>query len=142
MPDDEPQPAPATLGAAAESLVIRPLPGDRGLALEGEADTNGRQALQAALRNMARAGLDGWELDLAGLRFIDVSCTREIIEAIERLRPARVRLRHPPRAFRRIAGCLRQEPMAGTTRPESALFPRSGMPMTTRMRRPRRKLHR
>ncbi len=110
MPD-EPQATPATLTVTGEGLIIRPFPGGRGLVLEGEADTNNRQALQAALRNMARAGLDGWDLELAGLRFIDVSCTREIIETIERLRPARVRLRHPPRAFRRIAGCLR--PAAG-----------------------------
>lgn len=105
---DQPQPAPAGPGTAAEALIIRPLPGDRGLALEGEADANSRQALREALNGMAGHGQRELHLELAGLRFIDVSCTREIVEVIESSRLAwiRVRLHHPPRALRRIAGCL------------------------------------
>jgi anti-anti-sigma regulatory factor len=105
---DEPQPAPAGPGTAAEALIIRPLRGDRGLALEGEADANSRQALRKALHGMASHGQRELHLELAGLRFIDVSCTREIIQVIDCLRLARVqvRLHHPPRALCRIAGCL------------------------------------
>ncbi len=108
MPDKA-QPAAAGFTAAGQTLIIRPLPGDRGLALDGEADTNSRQALREALRGLARTGPPDVDLELARLRFIDVSCMREIAEAIERLRPAPVRLRHPSRTFRRVAGCLLPE---------------------------------
>ncbi|HLH59148.1 MAG TPA: STAS domain-containing protein [Streptosporangiaceae bacterium] len=114
MPDESQSATAAS--AEGQGLIIRPLPGDRGLALDGEADTNSRQALREALRGLTGAGHPHVDLELAGLQFIDVSCMREIIWAIEHLRPVQVRLRHPSRTFRRVAGCLapgKRRPRAG-----------------------------
>lgn len=113
MPD-EPRPAADAFAATGpphpQSLLIRGLPGGRGLALDGEADINSRPALREALRGLAGTGAASVDLDLAGLRFIDVSCMREITQGIERLRPMRVRLLHAPRTFRRVAAFLAPGP--------------------------------
>lgn len=105
---DGPDPAPASPAAMAGPLVISPLPRRRGLLLAGEADTNSRRALHDALAGMPAGGPGPYDfhLELAGLRFIDVSCTREIILAAERHPTARLVLHHPPFAFRRIAALL------------------------------------
>ena len=42
-------------------------------------------------------------LELAGLTFIDVSCTREFVTLAGFARPARVILHNPPWAFQRIS---------------------------------------
>jgi STAS domain len=95
--------------------MICPLLRRRGLLLAGEADTNSRRAVHDALADMqAGPGPYDFHLELSGLRFIDVSCTREIILAAERHPAARLVLHHPPFAFRRIAALLRPEGAAWT----------------------------
>jgi STAS domain len=108
---DGPDPAPASPAETAEALVICPLRRRRGLLLVGEADTNSRRALHDALADMPAGGPGPYDfhLELAGLRFIDVSCTREIIVAAERHPAARLVLHHPPSALRRVAALLRPE---------------------------------
>lgn len=113
---DGPDPAPAGPAATAGALVICPLLRRRGLLLAGEADTNSRRALHDALAGMPAGGPSPYDfhLELAGLRFIDVSCTREIILAAEGHPAARLILHHPPFSLRRIAALLWPEGAAWT----------------------------
>ncbi len=100
------QPAPGPT-VAAGTLSIRRLAGRHGLLLDGEADLNSRGALRGALRAMLSDVLsDGpgeIHLELAGLIFIDVSCTRELLMLAQFPHPARVILHDPPWSLRRIA---------------------------------------
>lgn len=93
----------------AGELIIRPLACRRGLILAGEADIRSRHVLHDALGEIAADGTGEFHLDLAELRFIDVSCTREIIMAAEQQPGAQLVLHHPSRALRRISALLRPE---------------------------------
>jgi hypothetical protein len=95
------QPAPGS-AVAAGTLTIRRLAGRRGLLLDGEADINSRGALRDALHALLSDGPGEIHLELAGLTFIDVSCTRELVTLTQFPRPARVILHNPPWPLQRI----------------------------------------
>ena len=63
---------------------------------------NSRGALRGALRALMPAGSGEIHLELAGLTFIDVSCTRELVTLAQFARPARVILHNPPWSLQRI----------------------------------------
>jgi hypothetical protein len=98
---DVSRPAPCST-VTAGALTIRRLAGRRGLLLDGEADVNSRYALCRALRALLSDGPGEIHLELAGLTFIDVSCTRELLTLTQFPRPARVILHNPPWSLRRI----------------------------------------
>ena len=95
----QPAPCPAV---AAGTLTIRRLAGRRGLLLDGEADLNSRGALRDALHALLCDDPGEIHLELAGLTFIDVSCTRELVTLTQFAHPARVILHNPPWSLQRI----------------------------------------
>jgi anti-anti-sigma regulatory factor len=90
----------------AGPLAIRPLRGRAGLVLAGEADITTRDALRAALAALPADGAGDIHLDLTGLRFIDVCCTRELIAITERHPAVRLIAHDPPPCLRRITALL------------------------------------
>jgi STAS domain len=96
---DRRQPRPGT-------LTIRPLQDRAGLILAGEADLTARDTLHAALAALPADGTGDIHLDLAGLRFIDVACTRELIALTGRHPAARLIAHHPPASLLRITALL------------------------------------
>jgi STAS domain len=95
----QPAPGPAV---AAGALTIWRLAGRHGLLLDGEADVNSHGALRGALRALTSDGPGEIHLELAGLTFIDVSCTRELVTLTQSPHPARVILHNPPWSLQRI----------------------------------------
>lgn len=98
---DGSRPAPCST-VTAGALTIRHLMGRRGLLLDGEADVNSRGALRGALHALLCDGSGEIHLELAGLTFIDVSCTRELVTLTQFAHPARVILHNPPWPLQRI----------------------------------------
>jgi STAS domain len=84
------------------ALAIRLLPGCTGLALTGDADITARSALHAALAALAADGAGEVHLDLTGLCFIDVACTRELFAITDRCPALRLIVHHPPASLLRI----------------------------------------
>jgi STAS domain len=74
-------------------LTIRPLQDRAGLTLAGDADITTLDALRAALAALPTGDI---HLDLSGLRFIDLACTRELIALAERHPAARLIAHDPP----------------------------------------------
>ena len=95
------RPAPCST-VTAGTLTIRHLAGRHGLLLDGEADLNSHCALRDALRALLSDGPGEIHLELAGLTFIDVSCTRELVTLTQSPHPARVILHNPPFSLQRI----------------------------------------
>jgi hypothetical protein len=90
-------------------LTIRPLRCRTGLMLAGEADCTTHDRLHTALTTLTTLPTDGngeLHLDLAGLRFIDVCCTRELIAISERHPAVRLIVHCPPAVLRRITAIL------------------------------------
>jgi hypothetical protein len=87
-------------------LAIRPLRGRAGLMLAGEADITTRDALRAALAALPADGAGDIHLDLTGLRFIDLCCTRELIAFTGRHPAVRLIAHDPPACLRRITALL------------------------------------
>jgi anti-anti-sigma regulatory factor len=83
-------------------LTILPLPGRAGLMIAGEADITTQDALRAALAALAADGTGDIYLDLTGLRFIDLSCTRELIAITGRHPGVRLIVYDPPACLLRI----------------------------------------
>jgi anti-anti-sigma regulatory factor len=98
---DRSQPAPGST-VTADTLTIQRLAGRHGLLLDGEADINSRHALRDALRTLMSDGPGEIHLELAGLTFIDVSCTRELVVLTQFPRPVRVILHNPPWSLQQI----------------------------------------
>jgi Hemerythrin HHE cation binding domain len=90
----------------AGTLIIRPLPGCRGLLLAGEADLNTRDTLRAGLAALPADDTGELHLELAALQFIDVACARELIALTWRHPAARVVAHHPPDSLLRITALL------------------------------------
>ena len=88
------------------SLSTGPLAGQQGLFLAGEADITGRCVLHEALSVELAGGAGAVHLELAGLRFIDVGCAREILAATAQHPGAHVIIHHPPVALRRIVSLI------------------------------------
>jgi hypothetical protein len=110
---DRRQPRPGT-------LTIRPLQDRAGLILAGEADLTARDTLHAALAALPADGTGDIHLDLTGLRFIDVACTRELIALTGRHPAARLIAHHPPASLLRITALLYPDAtmeFTGTSRP-------------------------
>ena len=107
-------------------FTVRPLPDRTGLIVAGEADLTVKDVLRAALAALPADGTGDIHLDLAGLRFIDVACTRELIGAARRRPATRVVIHHPPAALLRITALL--DPGASTrfTGDSSPAHPRPG----------------
>jgi STAS domain len=99
-----PRPSPGT-----GTLTIRPLRGRAGLMLAGEADITTRDALRAALGALPADGTGDIHLDLTRLRFIDVSCTRELIAITERHPAVRLIAHDPPTSLLRISALIYSE---------------------------------
>lgn len=112
------EPAPAS---PAGALVIRPLPSGHGLLLQGQADINSRPVLRAALRAAATDRPHHLHLELAGLRFIDVCCTREIVAFTEHHPGMRVTLHHPPPGLLRITSLAWPEANLDVTGPDGQI---------------------
>jgi hypothetical protein len=91
------------------TLTIRPLKGRAGLTLAGEADITTLEALRAALGALSADGTGDIYLDLTGLRFIDVSCTRELIAITERHPAVRLIAHDPPASLLRITALIYPE---------------------------------
>ncbi|HJY01902.1 MAG TPA: STAS domain-containing protein [Streptosporangiaceae bacterium] len=91
------------------TLTIRPLQGRTGLILAGEADITTLDALRAALAALPADGAGDIDLDLTGLRFIDVSCTRELIALTERHPAVRFIAHDPPASLLRITALIYPE---------------------------------
>ena len=135
MPDRFAPPPSPGMG----TLTIRPLQGRAGLMLAGEADITTRDALRAALAALPADGTGDIHLDLTGLRFIDLSCTRELIAITERHPAVRLIAHDPPASLLRITGLVYPEAkitiIAGSGRdtgtadrpgPDADLAPRAG----------------
>jgi STAS domain len=88
------------------TLTIGPLPRGTGLVLAGEADITTRDALRAALAALPADGTGDIHLDLAGLQFIDLSCTRELIAFTERHPCVRLIAHDPPASLLRITALI------------------------------------
>lgn len=91
-------------GNGPGALTVRPLAGRVGLRLEGEADLTGQPRLSealAALPPVARI-----HLDLAGLDFVDVAATRQLIALTQQPPYPRLILHDPPPALIRLTGLL------------------------------------
>ena len=102
MPDCfAPRPFPGT-----GTLTIRPLQGRAGLMLAGEADITTLATLRAALAALPADGTGDIHLDLTGLRFIDVSCTRELIAITGRHPAVRLIAYNPPASLLRITALV------------------------------------
>jgi hypothetical protein len=116
------------------TLTIRPLQGRVGLMLAGEADITTQDALRAALAALAADGTGDIHLDLTGLRFIDLSCTRELIAITGRHPAVRLIAHDPPASLLRITALTYPQAnitfMAGPARtPEpAARHAKSAMP--------------
>jgi STAS domain len=88
------------------TLTIRPLPRGAGLVLTGDADITTRDALRAALAALPADGTGDIHLDLTGLRFIDLSCTRELIAFTGRHPCVRLIAHEPPASLLRITALI------------------------------------
>ena len=91
------------------TLTIRPLQDRTGLMLAGEADITSRAMLHAALAALPAESTGEIHLDLTGLRFIDVSCTRELIAIADRHPAVRLIGHNPPPSLLRITALLYPE---------------------------------
>ena len=91
------------------TLTIRPLQGCAGLMLAGEADLTNRGTLRASLAALPADGTGEIHLDLTGLRFIDVCCTRELIAITDRHPPVRLIAHDPPASLLRITALMYPE---------------------------------
>jgi anti-anti-sigma regulatory factor len=85
-------------------LAVRPLAGRTGLRFEGEADSTVQPQIREALTTLTPAATI--HLDLAGLDFIDVACTRELIALTWQPPRPRLILHDPPPSLIRIIGLL------------------------------------
>jgi hypothetical protein len=88
------------------TLTIRPLQGRAGLMLAGEADITTQDALRAALAGLPADGAGDIHLDLTGLRFIDLCCTRELIAITGRHPAVRLIAHDPPTSLLRITALI------------------------------------
>jgi len=86
-------------------LTITSLADRVGLRLDGEADMSTQDQLRQALAGLP-VDAGAVHLDLAGLRFIDVICTRELMSRTVRHPHQRLILHSPPATLRHMIGLL------------------------------------
>jgi anti-anti-sigma regulatory factor len=92
-----------------DELAIHPLHDRTGLTLAGEADCAARDRLHTALTTLPADSAGDIHLDLTGLGFIDLCCTRELVAITERHPAARLIVYRPPATLRRIIALLYPE---------------------------------
>jgi ABC-type transporter Mla MlaB component len=90
--------------AAGPVLRLEPLPGRTGLRLTGSAGYDTREAVRTAAAVVTRSPGGDVELDLSGLRHLDISSLATLAEAARRRRDGRLRLLHAPEPLRRLLG--------------------------------------
>jgi anti-anti-sigma factor len=86
-------------------LSITALPDRVGLRLEGEADMSTQDQLRQALTELP-TDASAVHLDLTGLRFIDVICTRELMSLVVRNPGRRVILHSPSETLQHMINLL------------------------------------
>jgi len=92
-------------GDGPGALTVRPLADNRaGLRLEGEADLTGQPRLREALAALPPAARI--HLDLAGLDFIDIAATRQLIALTQHPPRPPLILHDPPPALIRLTQLL------------------------------------
>jgi STAS domain len=107
-------------GPRPGALTISPLPDRTGLVISGEADLTVKDMLHEALAALPANGASDIHLDLSGLRFIDVACTRELIALTSRHPASHVIMHDPPAALLCISALLSPDAsigLAGAPRP-------------------------
>ncbi|MDH6227223.1 MEDS domain-containing protein [Streptomyces sp. MJP52] len=85
-------------------LRLAPLPGRTGLRLTGSAGYDTRYAMRSAAAVVSRSPGGDVELDLSGLRHLDVSSLAVLAEAARRRDRGGLRLLRPPEPLRRLLG--------------------------------------
>ncbi len=110
---------PSSWAHGVSPLVITSLPGRAGLRLVGEVDVINHGQFRSALAALLANCPATIHLDTAGLRFIDVAGTGEIITALRSRPGLRIILHSPPRSLRRIITLLWPEANIKITGPMS-----------------------
>ncbi len=99
-------PHPQTPGQDDGLLTISALADRVGLRLAGDVDTSNHDRLRSVLAALPTDGITAVHLELAGLEFIDIEGTRELI-ALMRSHPGLCLILHdPPGSLRRILALL------------------------------------
>ena len=83
-------------------LETFPLSGWTGLRIVGEVDINNHDQFRRALAPVFASGLIAVHLDVSGLRFIDVTGTRDLITLMKSHPHLRLILHNPPASLQRI----------------------------------------
>ncbi|WP_448317521.1 MEDS domain-containing protein [Streptomyces sp. CO7] len=86
------------------ALRLEPLPGRTGLKLSGSAGYDTRHAVRTAAAVVSGSPGKDVELDLSGLRHLDIASLVTLVEAARRRREGRLRLLHAPAPLRRLLG--------------------------------------
>jgi anti-anti-sigma factor len=87
-------------------LTISALAGRVGLRLAGDVDASSHDRLRRALAALPADGITAAHLELAGLDFMDVAGTRELIALMQSHPGLRLILHDPPESLRRILALL------------------------------------
>lgn len=87
-------------------LTISALAGRVGLRLAGDVDASSHDRLRSALAALPAAGVTAVHLELAGLDFIDVAGTRELIALMQSHPGLCLVLHDPPQSLRRVLALL------------------------------------
>ncbi|MGW0605534.1 MEDS domain-containing protein [Streptomyces sp. NPDC002640] len=90
--------------APCPTLRLEPLGGRTGLRLSGSAGYDTRRTVRAAAAVVAGSPGGDVELDLSGLRHLDIAALVTLAEAARRRPAGRLRLLHPPAPLRRLLG--------------------------------------
>jgi len=87
-------------------LTISALAGRVGLRLAGDVDASSHDRLRSALAALPADGITAAHLELAGLDFMDVAGTRELIALMQSHPGLRLILHDPPGSLQRILALL------------------------------------
>jgi anti-anti-sigma factor len=87
---------------SGSDLETFPLSGWTGLRIVGEVDINNHDQFRRALAPVFASGLIAVHLDVSGLRFIDVTGTRDLITLMKSHPHLRLILHNPPASLQRI----------------------------------------
>jgi anti-anti-sigma regulatory factor len=99
-------PHPQSPGQDDGLLTISALAGRVGLRLAGDVDASSHDRLRSALAALPADGITAAHLELAGLDFMDVAGTRELIALMQSHPGLRLILHDPPESLRRILALL------------------------------------
>ena len=94
------------LQPSGSDLETFPLSGWTGLRIVGEVDINNHDQFRRALAPVFASGLIAVHLDVSGLRFIDVTGTRDLITLMKSHPHLRLILHNPPASLQRIVALV------------------------------------